>query len=320
MHRKDTEILRIPKLRDESMNLLYIRIVDEHRLFISIMCKYFMLRISFFIFLVALSSCGTVQIYEDPNNPVYLSNDINSVSPVNDSLVVMIFNIEKSEKIELAISELKAFESTLPVDIYLLQEMDEKGVKVIARELKLNYLYMPNVHYKMRDQDIGNAILARGSIRNPMKLVLPHKKWVNGRKRNVTIGEVIIRNKSVLVYSVHTETSTMGRKKRMDQWDAIIEHARVRSGQYKYTVIGGDFNTLFSKDAKLVVQKFDTAGFQCATAGTGYTARALYGLVKPTEDHIFGSGFQVLSSGKIDSSKASDHLPVYAVFRGAVGR
>jgi endonuclease/exonuclease/phosphatase family metal-dependent hydrolase len=193
-------------------------------------------------------------------------------------------------------------------------------VKAFAKELKLNYLYMPNVHYQMRNQDIGNAILARGSIRNPMKLVLPHKKWVNGRKRNVTIGEVSIRNKKIMVYSVHTETSTMGRKKRMDQWDAILEHARIHSVQYQYKLIGGDFNTLFPKDAENVIQKFNAAGFTCATASVGYTAKAFYGLIKPQEDYIFCQGISVLSAGKIDSSESSDHLPVYAVFRDTVGR
>jgi len=302
-------------------NRLYIRIFDEAGLFTLNMCKPFVIRITFFIFHITLLSCGTVQIYEDPDKPVFISNEVNAALASNgDSLVVLSFNIEKSEKIELAISELKNFESKLPVDIYLLQEMDENGVKAIAKELKLNYLYMPNVHYEMRNQDIGNAILTRGSILNPMKLVLPHKKWVNGRKRNVTIGEVSIRNKKILVYSVHTETSTMGRKKRIDQYDAILEHARLHSVNYRYKVIGGDFNTLFPKDAKVLIQKFDTAGFLCATAGTGYTARAFYGLIKPREDHIFASGFQVLTGGKLDSSKSSDHLPVYAVFKETVGR
>ena len=138
--------------------------------------------------------------------------------------------MQKAEKIQQAIVELQSFEKTTPVDIYLLQEMDEEGVRFMAEELKLNYLYLPVVYNKLLKKNIGNAILARGIISYHTKLVLPHKKWVNGRRRHVTVGEVSMGDKKVLVYSVHTETSTMGRRKRLEQWDAIIEHALVFEG------------------------------------------------------------------------------------------
>ena len=180
--------------------------------------------------------------------------------------------------------------------------------------MQLNYLYIPIVYNKMMKKDVGNAILARGKISHPEKLILPNKKWKNGRKRHVTIGQVIVGEMKVLVYSVHTETSSVSRKKRLGQLEAIIEHAFKQSERYDYIVIGGDFNTLYKKDAQLYVQLFRAAGFECATDSIGNTAKALFGLVKPTEDFIFYKGLSKIKAGKIEVSKASDHFPVYGVF------
>jgi hypothetical protein len=44
-----------------------------------------------------------------------------------------------------------------------------KGLKAIAAALQCNYLFIPIVHYKMRNQDIGNAILSKSNIENPEK-------------------------------------------------------------------------------------------------------------------------------------------------------
>ena len=211
----------------------------------------------------------------------------------------------------MAIAELNDFKKTRNIDIYLLQEMDEKGVEAIAGQFDLNYLYFPIVYNKLIKKNIGNAILTRGMIENPEKLILPHAKWVNKRRRHVTIARVNIDQKKILVYSVHTETSSMSRKNRMDQVDAIIGHAKKQLPDYKYILIGGDFNTLFSKDARLVVKKFHSSGFDWTTALAGSTATAFFGLVKPRLDHLFSKGFKVMNAGKIETSKSSDHYPVF---------
>jgi endonuclease/exonuclease/phosphatase family metal-dependent hydrolase len=193
--------------------------------------------------------------------------------------------------------------------------MDENGADTIARELGLNYLFIPIVYNKMVKKNIGNAILTKGTIERPEKLILPHSKWVNKRQRHVTIGEVNIHHKKILVYSVHTETVMMGKKKRMDQIDAIIEHAKIQSDNYKYFLIGGDFNTLISKDARQTVKKFNQNGFDWSTAKVGSTAKAFFGLVKPTHDYIFSRGLQVVNAVKLETSRSSDHYPVVATFR-----
>lgn len=280
------------------------------------MCKHFNIKLSLLLFVTCLLSCGTVQIYKEPNKPIFCSNEKKlETTEKADTLNVMTFNIEKAEKIQLAVSELQHFEKTRNVDVYMLQEMDEKGVEAIARELGLNYLYIPIVYNKLIKKNIGNAILTKGRIEHPEKLILPHSKWVNKRRRHVTIGEVNIDQKKILVYSVHTETSMMNRKNRMDQIDAIIEHAKMQLPNYKYVLIGGDFNTLFPKDARLVIKKFNGNGFDWPTASVGSTARAFFGLIQPRLDYLFSKGLKVRNACKIESSRSSDHYPVFATFK-----
>ena len=267
------------------------------------------------LFATTFLSCGTVQVYREAGKPVFYSND-NHRQPngLADSLNVVTFNIKKSEKIQLAAAELKDLEKTKNVDVYLLQEMDEKGVEEIAGKLGFNYLYIPIVYDKPGNKNIGNAILTRGTIHQPEKLILPHSKWLSKRPRHVTIGEISIHQKKILVYSVHTETVVMSRKNRMEQIDAILQHAKTQSSRYQYILIGGDFNTLFSKDSKLAVDKFSGSGFYWSSASAGSTASAFFGLIKPTHDYVFSSGLKPVHAFKIETSRSSDHYPVVATF------
>ena len=272
-------------------------------------------------FIAFSTSCAAVQFYGDPEKPFDYSSPAQDQAvkrtdsiPQTDSLNVVTFNIKKARKIQLAISELQEFEHTKQVDVYLLQEMDEKGVEAIAKELHLNYLYIPIVHDKADNKNIGNAILTKGSIQNPQKLILPHAKWQNQQRRHATIAEVTIHDKKILVYSVHTETLAMSRQHRMDQIDGILQQARIQSPNYKYVLIGGDFNTLLSKDGQMVIDKFNDNGFDWSTKTVGTTARATLGLIKPRHDYLFSRGLTLMNSGKIETSVSSDHYPVFATF------
>ena len=207
-----------------------------------------------------LVSCGTVQVYKDPLEPIFLSNQLKETPGELDSINVVTFNIKEAEKIDLAITELQQLEKTHTIDVYLLQEVDEKGVELLASQLKLNYLYVPIVYNKIVDKNIGNAILTRGTIGHPEKLILPHAKWVNNRRRHATIAEVSIHQQKILVFSIHTETVSMSRKKENDQVEAMIDNAKTKFSTYKHILVGGDFNALFKGDVRRVVEKFNTSG------------------------------------------------------------
>lgn len=272
----------------------------------------------FFISVILISatslfSCRAVKCYEKPDDQfLYYNRKDTPVVEQTPSLNVVTFNIKKARKIQLAIAELKQFEQTKPVDVYLLQEMDEKGVEQIAKEMNLNYLYIPIVYDHVEKKNIGNAILSKGAITHPEKLLLPHARWTNKQRRSVTIGEVTVHQQKILVYSAHTETLVMSRKNRMEQVDGIIQHARAQSANYKYILIGGDFNTLLAKDANMVVDKFKGNGFDWSTEKVGSTARAMMGLMKPRHDYLFSKGLTLANASKIETSVSSDHYPVFS--------
>ncbi|NCI45186.1 endonuclease/exonuclease/phosphatase family protein [Sediminibacterium soli] len=268
------------------------------------------------ILVAGAMSCRAVRFYNDPSRPFYYASqkDSSAQAAGADSLNIVTFNIKKAEKIDLAIAELRRFGQQKPIDIYLLQEMNEQGVEAIAAALGLNYLYIPIVHDNADHKNIGNAILSKGAIEKPEKLILPHAKWQNQQRRDVTIGEVTIHEKKILVYSVHTETFSMKRSKRMDQIDTIISHARMQCPEYDYVLIGGDFNTIFPKDGNRVVEKFSGGGFEWATSKVGSTARAMMGMVKPRHDYVFSKGLKLANAYKIETSRSSDHYPVFATF------
>jgi endonuclease/exonuclease/phosphatase family metal-dependent hydrolase len=271
---------------------------------------------SIIVFLAFLYSCRGLFFYSDVDKPFFYSGK--KVIPsreASDSLTVVTFNIKKARKIQMAISELQKLKKKSTVDIYLLQEMDEKGVETIAAALDLNYLYIPIAYDKSDKKNIGNAILTRGTIEHPEKLILPHAKWQNQQRRAVTIGEVDIHQRKIMVFSVHTETVAMSRKMRMDQVDSIVHYAKQESAHYNYVLIGGDFNTGFPKYAHRVVTKFKDNGFDWSTSRVGSTTKAMLGLLKPTNDYLFSRGFTAMNAYVVRSSKSSDHYPVFATLR-----
>ena len=289
--------------------------VERLRIFGDHLPKHLAFPLSLFVFVISFVSCGTVKVYNEPDRPVFHSREeAPQTTEQKDSLSVVTFNIRKAIKTSLAASELQQFGKTKNADVFLLQEMDEKGVKEIANSLGLNYLYIPVVYNNALKKDIGNAILTKGTIACPEKFLLPHAKPFSKSRRMVTIAEVTVDGEKILVYSVQTETVVMSRKKRMDQVDAIIRHAKLQLPAFKYVLIGDDFNTLFSKSSKLAVEKFEHNGFDWATSTVGTTANAFFGLVKPRHDYIFSKGLKLLDAGKMEQSKASDHYPVLATF------
>lgn len=277
------------------------------------MCRCLVTSLFVIIFLISLSSCRALNFYGDADKPIFRSDEKEMAnSEGSDSLNVVTFNIKKARKIQLAISEMKELDKKTPVDIYLLQEMNEEGVQAIATDLGLNYLYIPIAYDKSEKKDIGNAILTKGTIEHPEKLILPHAKWQNQQRRAVTIGEVNIHQKKILVFSVHTETVAMSRKMRADQVDSVIRYGLQESSHYKYVLIGGDFNTAFPKYSHSVVNKFNSNGFDWQTGKVGSTAKAMMGLVTPINDYLFTKGFVFKNAYAIRDSRSSDHYPVFA--------
>jgi hypothetical protein len=44
------------------------------------------------------------------------------------------------------------------LDVLLLQEMDEKGTDLLARALKMSYVYYPAIYIPGQEKNFGNSI------------------------------------------------------------------------------------------------------------------------------------------------------------------
>lgn len=272
------------------------------------------MRYTLLLLIFIFSSCAKIDTYSESESPMYMSNGVSSsiINP-DEPLTVVSFNIEKSQKIDLAIQEISDNKSTANVDILLLQEMDQVDVMKIAEALELNYLYFPISHSAGDDKNFGNAILTKNEILEEDKFILPHEKS-NGRIRNATNCVIEVDDKSILLYSIHSETVVMDRRKRMQQIDAIISDIESKDDDVDHVIIGGDFNTLLKMDLVRYNRKFSAIGMAWDSEDIGATGDYLFGIVKPANDHIYSKNLKFLDSGKLEDSKSSDHLPIFVKY------
>jgi len=228
---------------------------------------------------------------------------------------VVSYNISFGEEVDLAARELGELEDLREADIVLLQEMDETGTVQIARALEYNFVYYPASIHEHHDRYFGNAILSRWPIKDPERIVLPHKNPKNGQQRIAVRAVVAIDNLEVLVYSVHTETAWLSASKRADQVDSLVDS--IDEG-YPYVIVGGDFNTLTPGAVADLEQRFEAAGLERASSGAGPTVQ--FESIGLTLDHIFVRGMAILDAGTAEEAQASDHLPIWVTLypRGTV--
>ena len=138
-----------------------------------------------FLIIILSCSCARIQVYPNVDSPKFIDNTIAAGEIWEKHISVVSFNIEKSLKVDLTISELLTDSSFAQMDILLLQEVNAKSVIKIANRFGLNYLYYPILAKISNNSEFGNAILSKNKITKENKLILPHKKQ-NGRIRNAT--------------------------------------------------------------------------------------------------------------------------------------
>ncbi len=231
-------------------------------------------------------------------------------SSPKENIKVVSFNIEYSIHIDAAIQELQETPELRNADLLLLQEMDETGVKRIADSLQYNYLYYPASINSISKNFFGNAILSKWPLSDEKKIILPHLHPQHRAPRIAVAATVVIDQKRVRVYCVHSETMLMRGKKRREQHrflcDEIVNHQ-----DFDYVILGGDFNTFHKRDIRRSIPIFESIGLEWTNAEVPFTATALKGILKKRYDHIFVKGFTPLSAGRNDGSEASDHYPLW---------
>src|SRR4051794_8926930 len=112
--------------------------------------------------------------YSDPLTPRYARAYVapDSTVAVPDTLRVVTFNVKFSIHPELAGELLARNDSLRHADVVLLQEMDERGVAMIADSLGMGYVYYPASLHPKTHRDFGNAILSRWPLQEDRKIIL----------------------------------------------------------------------------------------------------------------------------------------------------
>jgi endonuclease/exonuclease/phosphatase family metal-dependent hydrolase len=245
--------------------------------------------------------------YDDPLGPKYEGGFAEDKPDFRGTIKVVTYNINQGLEVEQAIEEIHAYEALRDPDILLLQEMDEEGTQKMARALGHNYVYYPASVFHWTKRDFGNAILTKWSLSEPHKVLLPHRGLVKKQLRIAVRATVALNGMEISTYSVHTETYTIPSPQRKAQISAIVNDIGNGSGR---VIAGGDFNTISNRSIKRMARQFSEVDLVRTTAGLGPTINIL-GLRPVALDHIFARGLTALAAGKVITTKASDHFPVW---------
>jgi endonuclease/exonuclease/phosphatase family metal-dependent hydrolase len=220
----------------------------------------------------------------------------------SNELRIVSFNIKFSEQIDRAIALLQDDPSLREADVLLLQEMDEPGVRRIARAFGHCWVYYPATLHPQSRRHFGNAILSRYPIREDHKVLLPQLGQFGRTQRIATAATLDVKGTAVRVYSVHLATMVeLGPKRRADQARAIVDDAARFEGP---VLVGGDLN------AKGLGEVFVQAGYDWSTRDLGKTTKV------SSIDHFFVRGLTPASGQSVgkspDSRGSSDHVPIWA--------
>ncbi len=255
---------------------------------------------------VAFSAgCATAQNYLDPEGPRYVGQAGLPERPLPGPILhVVTFNVAYGRRVPEAIAALR----TAPLrdaDVLTLQEMDAPGVAAIADALGMSYVYYPSSKPPQTGRDFGNAVLSPWPIESSHKVLLPGLSHGTHQARAAVAATVRVGGRPITVYSVHlTSPWGMGGGGRAHQVDAVLADAARVTGP---VIVAGDFNS------SGVGQRFADRGFAWPTRDVGHSISLF------SYDHILLRDLPLSEPARVGVAKAgpraSDHWPVWAVFR-----
>ena len=263
------------------------------------------------VLLALAESCCPEIRYLQPDGPFYETALAPKSPAANDTLDIVSFNIQYGKRIGRAVEEFREALVLRRADIILVQEIDENDMQKIARALRLNSVYYPSVLH-VHGEHFGNGILTSLPILRHGKIILPYPNPICGHSRTAVFADLDWNNTSVRVYCAHTEVPSLGREKRLKQFEAILNSL---PDSITHAVIGGDFNTLAESTVDTMDSLAKQRGLARVTRGVRYTVSSVLGILKFNLDHIYTRGFGLLDSGTYEDSKSSDHIPVWVKIR-----
>ncbi|MDX2472226.1 MAG: endonuclease/exonuclease/phosphatase family protein [Candidatus Krumholzibacteria bacterium] len=266
--------------------------------------------------LVVLAGCGLQTGYTPDKIPVHRGQGLaEHLAPV-DSLTVVSWNIQYGRNVDLAVSEMQANPRLAAADIVLLQEMDPVGSERVAKALGFYFVHGSAYVHPKHKRLFGNAVLSRWPIVNDQVLILPHETLLTGHRRIAVAADIDLgEGRTVRAISLHTSTMIMEQDKRIAQARAVGDSL---GGLQELMVIGGDFNTVSVYEVNRLRQTMRRLGLQSARLPSGPTISNRFKKLPgstPVLDHLFSHGLEATDTGVDRTTTASDHYPIWAVFR-----
>lgn len=252
------------------------------------------------------SACQSMANYPPESAPLFTANFAPPPPAATNQIKLVTWNIKFAEQIDTAIAELRSTPELQNADILLLQEMDETGAETIARQLGYNYVYYPASIHSYHGRNFGNAILSRWPITQPAIVGLPFENPKNRQRRAASQATVTVGTVELLVFSTHTETIWLDRRKRLAQVEKLVTAVDPAA---PITLVGGDFNTATQRSIIDLEQLFAAGEMDRLSADAGHTVEKS-GL-EFTLDHVFGHGVTVIDLGVARTTTASDHFPLW---------
>jgi endonuclease/exonuclease/phosphatase family metal-dependent hydrolase len=245
--------------------------------------------------------------YSNPENPIFAGSFASEPGQFDGTLRVVSWNVHYAEFVEQIIATLENAEELRDADVMLFQEVSIEGVETIARRMGYNYVFYPAVFSRRRQEEYGNAILSKWSLRDPGKIVLPNAipGWIE--TRNASRATITLVDDDILVYSVHLDTTWIIPKWVRSQGLFLVD---VIASDDKFVILGGDFNTWTQGGIATLENGLGRVGLIRLTRGTGYTFET--SSLKLTLDHIFSGEVLDYQAGVYRDTDASDHYPVWA--------
>ena len=269
-------------------------------------------RIVLICLFISVTSCAISDNYNDPETPLYTEDYRKDSVSIPDTLKLISYNIKYSRKPQEALALLDSSSILRDAHIILLQEMQNKDVEMISRNLNCQYIYYPATFHIVAGHDFGNAILSRFELTNPQKIVLPHLNPVNKSIRVAVMGTAHVGSKRIRLVSLHLETPLMHSSKKQDQVQAVLDEIQ---NQHQPVIIAGDFNTAFKNSSQRINSLMTRNGYSHVTRSLDYTSKfKLLPFFKFKLDHIYSKNVKIHDSGKVVDFSASDHLPLWFTF------
>jgi endonuclease/exonuclease/phosphatase family metal-dependent hydrolase len=181
--------------------------------------------------------------------------------------------------------------------------MDGSGTERLARDLGVNYVYVPSAVHPSSHRDIGVAILSPWRIDDVGKVPLPNEHRIRRMRRAAARATVHTAVGNVRIYAVHLETPFgASDRDRRAQAKTVLDDATGWDGP---VVIAGDFNGTGG------AREIAKAGFLWLTRDVHNTSWLF------DFDHILVRGLCAAGNPAAargpDARGVSDHRPVWAV-------